>query len=123
MTVRFKVDKWGFEGLDGNLLRTSFNGIRDSLVSELWRPNSYVWDKDWVEELYGDRLSDHICALPIVQHGLPDRIVWFHNKSRCYLSKSGYSWFILKKMGYAQHRLFWRTIWKHHVLSKICIFA
>ncbi|MBA0815716.1 hypothetical protein Gohar_000470, partial [Gossypium harknessii] len=73
--------------------------------------------------LYGDRLSDHICTLPIVQNGPPDQIVWFHNKVKSYSSKSGYSWLILKKMGYGLHRLFWRTIWKLHVLSKIRIFA
>ncbi|KAL1062147.1 hypothetical protein V6Z11_D13G062700 [Gossypium hirsutum] len=122
MTARFKVDIWGFEG-DGNSLKTSFNGIRGGLVSELWRLNSCVWNRDRVEELYGDRLSDHLCILPIVQHGPPDQIVWFHNKFRSYSSKSGYSWLILKKMGYSPHRLFWRTIWKLHVLSKIRIFA
>ncbi|KAH1038227.1 hypothetical protein J1N35_039970 [Gossypium stocksii] len=123
MTIRFGFDRWGFEDLDGNSLRASFNGIWDSLVSELWRSNLCVGDRDQVEELYGDRLCDHIYALPTIQHGPPDRIVWFHNKSECYSSNFGYSWLILKKMGYGPHRLFWRTIWKLHVLPKIRIFA
>ncbi|MBA0844753.1 hypothetical protein Goarm_022707 [Gossypium armourianum] len=45
-------------------------------------------------------MSAHICALPIVQHGPLDQIVWYHNKSGCYYSKSGHSWLILKKMGF-----------------------
>ncbi|MBA0557344.1 hypothetical protein Golob_014419 [Gossypium lobatum] len=31
--------------------------LDDSLVSDLWRFNSREWDRDRVEELYGDRLS------------------------------------------------------------------
>ncbi|MBA0598151.1 hypothetical protein Gorai_007927, partial [Gossypium raimondii] len=34
MTARFKVDRWGFEGLDGNSLWTSSNGSRDGLGSK-----------------------------------------------------------------------------------------
>ncbi|MBA0842360.1 hypothetical protein Goarm_002190, partial [Gossypium armourianum] len=45
-------------------------------------------------------MSAHVCALSIVQHGPLDRIVWFHNKSGSYYSKSRYSWLILKKMGF-----------------------
>lgn len=75
MTPRFGFDRWGFEDLDGNSLRASFNGIWDGLVSELWRTNFCVWDRDQVEELYGNRLCDHICALPTIQHGPLDPIV------------------------------------------------
>lgn len=53
-------------------------------MSELWSPNSCVWDRDQVVELYGHELSDLIYTLLSVQHGPPDRIVWFHNKSGCY---------------------------------------
>ncbi|MBA0568743.1 hypothetical protein Golob_006213 [Gossypium lobatum] len=34
MTARFKVDRWGVEGLDGNSLWTSSNGSRDGLGSK-----------------------------------------------------------------------------------------
>lgn len=61
MKERFGFDRWGFKGLDGNYLRASLNGNRDGLV----------WDRDWVEELYGNVLNEEFFALPIVQNGPP----------------------------------------------------
>ncbi|MBA0692437.1 hypothetical protein Goari_009997, partial [Gossypium aridum] len=37
---------WGFEGIDSNSLRIPFKGIRNGFVSELWRSNSCVEDRD-----------------------------------------------------------------------------
>ncbi|MBA0698769.1 hypothetical protein Goari_000461 [Gossypium aridum] len=68
MTARFKVDKWGFEGLDGNSLKTSFNGIRDGLVSHNLLPTnvkmaSIFQDSDWVCHRYGFEDENIIHAL------------------------------------------------------------
>ncbi|MBA0861236.1 hypothetical protein Goshw_025912, partial [Gossypium schwendimanii] len=40
MNERFGLNRWGFEGLDGNYLRASFNGNRDGLNGS---PDRIVW--------------------------------------------------------------------------------
>ncbi|MBA0721377.1 hypothetical protein Golax_008923, partial [Gossypium laxum] len=38
--------EWGFEGIDSNSFRIPFRRIRNGFVSELWRSNSCVEDRD-----------------------------------------------------------------------------
>lgn len=72
----------------------------------------HSWNKQRVKELYGVDLGNRICNLLIVREDMDDRIIWFHSPSGAYSTKSGYSWLILRKVGYRPHRLFWRLVWK-----------
>lgn len=55
--------------------------------------------------------------------GPEDRIVWFHAPSGTFTTKAGYSWLILRKMGYGPHRFYWKAIWKLKFPPKIRVFA
>ncbi|KAH1107832.1 hypothetical protein J1N35_011600 [Gossypium stocksii] len=74
-------------------------------------------------EIYGDELGDGICNFPIPHNGVQDTRTWSQNPYGIYTSKPGYSWLILKKVGFSPHRFFWRTIWKLKMLPKIKIFS
>ncbi|KAH1121688.1 hypothetical protein J1N35_004848 [Gossypium stocksii] len=58
--VRIRVDKWGFEGLDGNSLCVPNGDVRERFVRDLWIPNQLVWNKDHFRELYGEIMEDRI---------------------------------------------------------------
>lgn len=73
--------------------------------------------------LYGDDIGDCIISLPIISNGTSDKIVWYHDASSCYYTESCYSWLTLQRIGYEQHHVFWRTIWKLRILPKIWILA
>ncbi|MFQ6658991.1 hypothetical protein Gotur_028046 [Gossypium turneri] len=73
--ARIGLDRWGFEGLDGNSLKDPSSGSRERVVCELWESNNRAWDRDLVQELYSDFLGDQICALPLIQDGLSDRTI------------------------------------------------
>ncbi|MBA0614521.1 hypothetical protein Godav_014812 [Gossypium davidsonii] len=92
MTARFKFDKWGFEGLDGNSLRTFFNGIWDSLVSDLWRSNSREWDRDRVEELYGDGFGDETIIHALRDYPKARAILFFGGIDKLFLDSSYNVW-------------------------------
>lgn len=77
--IRIGVDIWGFEGLNGNSLCYHMSNISEKMVRDLWVPNSFAWNKDWVCELYGELVWDRICDLSIISNGLNDKVIWFHN--------------------------------------------
>ncbi|XP_052886908.1 uncharacterized protein LOC128295385 [Gossypium arboreum] len=62
-----------------------FGKMSEKMVRDLWVPNSFAWNKDWVCELYGELVWDRICDLPIISNGLNDkalvRIVFFGSSS------------------------------------------
>lgn len=120
--AKISQDKWGFEGLDGDSLRVRDGTEGDLFVHDLWLPDSCAWDENKVRNLYGANIGDHIIDISLIRDGPSDKMVWYHDVTGYYSSKSGYSWLTLRSIGYGPHRVFWRTIWKLRVLSKIRIF-
>ncbi|KAK5820040.1 hypothetical protein PVK06_025084 [Gossypium arboreum] len=62
-------------GLNGNSLCYHMSNISEKMVRDLWVPNSFAWNKDWVCELYGELVWDRICDLPIISNGLNDKVL------------------------------------------------
>lgn len=56
--------------------------------------------------MYRQELCTKICDLSFINNGLVDKVVWFHAPNRVYTAKSGYSWLMLKKIGFGPHRVF-----------------
>lgn len=94
-----------------------------SFVHELWFPGTRSWNRERVQDLYGDVLSDKICEIPLPGIDLNDRIIWFHSTNGCYTTKSGYSWLLLRRIGLGFHKFFWRQIWKLRLPPKVHMFA
>lgn len=93
------------------------------VVCGLWKHDMAAWDRDCVYNIFGEDLGNRICNIPLINEGPEDRIIWFHLNNGIYTTKAGYSWIILKKIGYGSHRFFWRATWKMRVPTKIHIFA
>ncbi|KAH1047679.1 hypothetical protein J1N35_038463 [Gossypium stocksii] len=118
-SIRLDKDKWGFEGLDGNALQVLNNTFSEVQVRDIWFKYHGGWNMGRVRKLYGDSLTSRICDISILPHGLNDSMVWFHNIHDFYMTKSAYSWLLLKSIGFEPHRFFWKYIWKIKVLPKI----
>lgn len=98
--MKLKDNNWGFEGLNGESLITSDDSVQSNVVCDLWTPGACAWDRVRVCELYDDVVGERIYDIPFMVDGLANRVVWFHATNRCYTTKNGYSWMILKKLGY-----------------------
>ncbi|KAK5802789.1 hypothetical protein PVK06_030411 [Gossypium arboreum] len=81
------------------------------------------WNVNKVNKVYGKEWGDKIYKIPIGDVGQGDKIIWFHNRYRCFTSKSAYSWLVLKEIGYGPHRIFWKASWKLDTLAKIRVFT
>ncbi|MBA0748046.1 hypothetical protein Gogos_004902 [Gossypium gossypioides] len=68
-------------------------------------------------------MGDQICNLSLNGKESNDRVVWFHNPSGFYTSRTAYSWLLLRQMGFGPHRAYWRIIWKLNTLLKIRVFT
>ncbi|MBA0868762.1 hypothetical protein Goshw_018536, partial [Gossypium schwendimanii] len=73
--VKAFESEFGWKIGDGMIARTSFSGIQDGRVRDLWRSNSCEWGGDRVKDLYSEGMSAHICALSIMGFG-PHRLLW-----------------------------------------------
>ncbi|MBA0716196.1 hypothetical protein Golax_015047, partial [Gossypium laxum] len=122
-SVDIHKDNWGFEGLNGDAFMCNREQVSEKKVYELWVPDSKRWDRNRVNDIYGETLGDQICNIPIFPHCPNDVLVWFHSHHGTYTTKAAYSWLILKKMGVGPHRLFWKMIWQLKIIPKIRIFA
>ncbi|KAG8474103.1 hypothetical protein CXB51_033612 [Gossypium anomalum] len=122
-SVDIHNDNWGFEGLNGEAFICSGKHVREKKVHDLWMPDSKHWDRNRVNEIYGETLGDQICNIPILSRCSNDVLVWFHSHHGTYTTKAAYSWLILRKIGMGPHRLFWKMIWKLKIIPKIYIFA
>ncbi|MBA0698001.1 hypothetical protein Goari_021514 [Gossypium aridum] len=96
---------------------------KERKVRNLWDPNRKTWKEDRVIKLCGCMLRDQICNIPTSHNGIKDGRIWFHNTHRIYTSKSAYSWYLLKIIGFGPHRIFWKIILKLNMLPKIKVFS
>ncbi|KAH1063827.1 hypothetical protein J1N35_028814 [Gossypium stocksii] len=55
------------------------------------------------------KLGDQICNLPIGDKCQSDRVEWFHNPLGLFMAKLGYSWLMLKQMGFNPYQFFWKV--------------
>lgn len=68
-------------------------------------------------------MGNKIYDIPLTSDEPENKIVWYHAINEVYTTKNGYSWLILRKLGYGLHRFFWRAIWKLGVPPKIQVFT
>lgn len=122
-SIELRKHNWGFEGLGGNYFVEDATFDHLHVVRDLWNGSTSGWNRVCVERLYGLELGGKICNIPLISNGPNGRIVWFHSPNGVYTTKSGYSWLILRKMGYGPHRIFWGLIWKLKVTPKVRVFA
>lgn len=120
--IRIKEDNWGFEGLGVHSIIRNHEEVQWNVVRDLWHLNEALWDRSKVLDTYGEVMGDRICDLPLLNEGQDDKRIWYHSHNGIYSTKTGYSWLILKKIGYGPHRCFWRIIWKLKLHPKVRIF-
>lgn len=54
------TDKWGFEGVDDEVLRFLGTSISKTLVCDLWLLDKKYWNGIRVRELYSDHVGDFL---------------------------------------------------------------
>ncbi|XP_012448822.1 uncharacterized protein LOC105772009 [Gossypium raimondii] len=122
-SIDIRRDNWGFESLNGDTLNPNVLNLHERKVRDLWSIDQWSWNKKRVRELYDRFMGDQNFNLSLNGKESNDRVVWFHNPSGFYTSKTAYSWLLLRQMGFGPHRAYWKIIWKLNTLLKIHVFT
>ncbi|KAK5843230.1 hypothetical protein PVK06_005679 [Gossypium arboreum] len=120
--IDIQHDKWGFQGLSGDSINHALLTESEKVIKDIWHQDNMERNQERVCELFGKKVGDQICDLPISKGAFEDRLTWIHNLYGCYTSKLAYSWLILKRVGFGPHRVFLHVIWKLKMLPKIKVF-
>ncbi|KAH1131261.1 hypothetical protein J1N35_002639 [Gossypium stocksii] len=64
-------DKWGFEGLSGDLICLNRREVQEEKACDLLNKEKNGWNEKSVYEIYGDNMGDQIYKIPIL-HNSPN---------------------------------------------------
>lgn len=70
------------------------NGPCPSIISDLWKPNSKVWDEDKISTYFDDTFKNNVLNVPIINADIDDTIYWIHTPNATCTNKSAYKTFI-----------------------------
>lgn len=107
-------------------LKPNLNGPCPSIISDLWKPNSKVWDEDKISAYFDDTFKNNVLNIPVINADIDDTMCWIHTPSAICTTKSAYKTFMQEIQDSAMNHRSLATnqeiailnqVWKNRILA------